>query len=223
MRLLRILALVTTLLVACTSTALAYELRLVQTTPGGTIGSGSEVSFDLFLDTQGESNIVLISVGLSYDPTLLLYEPSLSDAADFVLYAPAGGKGSPATWLEPVNDPMGLWVAPEPGREQVMFDFWETNLGGLPVISTTATATNEYMATVTFSHVGAGDWAGGLRFDLDHNGNVFTVGNPLTNVEEITGQVGTSIVFTPEPSTALLLGLGLAGLARSGRRQTIGR
>ena len=66
MRSLRILALVATLLVACTSTASAYELRLVQTTPGGMYGSGPEVSFDQIEQASSTFDARLSCTGRTY-------------------------------------------------------------------------------------------------------------------------------------------------------------
>ena len=205
-----------TLILAATATA--YELRLITTTPTFGLSRGSVVSYDLFLDTQGQSNIVLFSASLTFDPNVLAYRPDLSDAEDYYpLYSPASGKTIPPTWLTPVADPPALWPAPPPGLAQVNVDFIEVNLN-----ETAGTATNLYLATLTFEAIGGG--LSTMNWSFDNGGNIFNVSGV-----DVSGSVSMpntgSTVFVggppiPEPTTALLVGLGLAGLAIRRRRAT---
>jgi hypothetical protein len=203
-------------------TAAAYELRLIATSPSSPVAPGDFVSYDLYLDTQGESGIVLFSVGLTFDPSGLAYRPDLSDAEDYYpLYAPAVGKTTPATWLVPPPgfDPPQLWPVPPPGLAQVNVDFIEVNLG-----ETVATATNLYLATLTFevTYTPSGPenigFTSPMNLSFDNGGNIFNVGG--VDVSDQVGIVNTGPVIQviPEPTTALLLGLGLCGLGVARRR-----
>lgn len=216
MRLLKINMLAIALVLFGAFSASAYQLSLVPTTPTTVANIGDLISFDVFLDTEGASGITLFSSALIYDPTVVQYRPDLSDAEDYYpLYAPALGKGSVPTWLEPTFDPPGLWINPTPGTQQVNVDFIETNLG-----NTTATATNLYLATLTFEAVGYGTSTGYWGFAPPTITGIFSV-----NQVDVAGTLAfatgspTMTVVIPEPTTALLVGLGLVGLGVAGRRR----
>jgi len=200
----------------CATTASAYELRLIATTPTD-VAPGGIVSYDLFLDTQGQSNIILFSASLTFDPTVLAYRPDLSDAEDYYpLYSPASGKTIPATWLTPVADPPGTWPAPPAGLAQINVDFIEVNLN-----ETSGTATNQYLATLSFEAIAPGVSA--MNWSFDNGGNIFNVSN--VDISDSVSMVNTGpYVFTgsaiPEPTTALLVGLGLIGFGARARRTT---
>lgn len=197
------------ILFSIATSASAYEIRLVQTTPGGMFPQGAPgdvVSFDAYLDTQGQSDIMFFAVGLSYEASLLTYEPALSDAVDYVLYTPGNGPAEPASWLYPESDPFALWPAPEPGREQVMLAFIAPGFE-----PTRATATNAYLGTISLLNYTP--WLGGLQFDFDHGGSAFAVSDGEGGALYIEDQVATTIVWSPEPSTALLVGVGLVATA----------
>ncbi len=209
-------AVAATVALLCATTATAYELRLIATTPTDVI-PGEIVSYDLFLDTQGQSNIILFSASLTFDPNVLTYRPDLSDAEDYYpLYSPASGKAIPATWLTPVADPPGTWPAPPAGLAQINVDFIEVNLN-----ESNGTATNQYMATLSFEAAAPG--VSNMNWSFDNGGNIFNVGN--VDISDSVSMVNTGpFVFTgsaiPEPTTALLVGLGLIGLGARARRAT---
>jgi hypothetical protein len=214
MRLLMINLLAAALVLFSATFASAFELRLIPTTPT-TVDPGGLVSYDLFLDSQGENGIVLFSVGLTFDPSVLTYRPDLSDAEDYYpLYAPAVGKTIPATFLIPPPgfDPPQMWPVPPPGLQQVNVDFIEANLN-----ESQATATNQFMATLTFEATGLGTTA--MDFSFDNGGNIFNVGGADVSPSVSLVNGGPSVTVIPEPTTALLVGLGLVGLGVAGRRR----
>lgn len=213
MRLLIVNLLATALMLFSAASASAYVLSLVPTTPTTVAGPGAIISFDVFLDTEGASGITLFSASLTFDPLVVAYRNDLSDANDYYpLYAPQVGKTQPATWLSPIADPPGLWPAPPAGLQQINVDFIEVNLN-----NTVATGTNVFIATLAFEAVGFGVSNG--TFSFDNGGNIFSVNQiPVEGTLAFTSGDATMTVI-PEPTTALLVGLGLVGLGVAGRRR----
>ncbi|MDH4016735.1 MAG: PEP-CTERM sorting domain-containing protein [Actinomycetota bacterium] len=201
---------ITTLAVLLMSSmASAYEIRLVQkgSTPVPTaMNVGEAITYEIYLDTEAAvpSNIVLFSASITFDPTVLGYNRASSDAEDYYpLYSPAVGKTIPATFLQPVGDPFGLWPAPPAGLTQVNIDFIESNLN-----EAQGTSTNEYLGEVTFNAVGVGD--SNFTFSFDNGGNIFNVSNV-----DVSGTVSLVVtpggpIVVPEPTSAAL-GLGALG------------
>ena len=210
------------------ASASAYELRLIRqidpaygSQPADIVAlfplaPGALVTYDLYLDTQGKADILAIGAGIVFDPAVITYRSDLSVANDYYpLYAPAGGKGEPATWLEPARNPPELWPGnePAPGLQQVSVDMLSNLFAG--VNPTTGTGTNVWLATIAFEVVlDETDFGStSIELTLDNGlGTGFFI-EAGTGVVDVGPTVNTQIAWAPEPSTALLLGVGLAGLA----------
>ena len=226
MRFLIINLLATAMLLVGAGAASAISMQLVPTTPtGGNIGD--VVSYELYLSTEGPLDITLFSVSVTYDPTVVAYRSDLSATNSYYpLYSPSGGKTIPASWLEPVpfdgnyctpGDPLcsnapGEWAGILPAiGGQVNIDFIANTFPG-----TTTGDHSELLAIVSFEMIGAGSSNG--AFSFDNGGNVFSVtGTDVAGSVNLTGDAAITVI--PEPTTALLVGLGLVGLGVAGRRR----
>jgi len=203
------------------ASASAYEIRLVPTTPLVDIPLGGLVRFEAYLDTQGESDIVLFSTSLVFDDEGFDYRPDLSDANDQLLYSTGGANGSPPElWLNPsfnagCCDPPAQWAGLGPA--QVQLNFALNILGTTPQLSTLATATNAWVGTLVFEAVRGGSFT--FDWGFGHNGNVFARSDLVDIQDQISTPVAMVAHVIPEPKTALLFGTGLAGLALTAKRR----
>jgi len=202
---------------AVAGSAGAYEFRLVGPDLWS-VSPGEIVEYDLFFDIPVNDGLVLFSLSVTYDPTVLTYRQDLSSSNDYYpLYTGAVGK-QPVAFLEPyvgygpdVYAPDGpgfdTWPAPPPGLAQVNVDFLNPVLGA----PTYGTAMNLWLGSIAFEVVGPG--LSLLDLSFDNGGNIFNV-----NGSDWSNQV-TLLVIVPEPATALLVGLGLVvvGVTARGR------
>ena len=175
--------------------------------PGYVPRPGEEIRFSLFLDTQGASEIILFSVAIVFDPTVIQYEPSLSQLNDYYpLYAPAIPKSQPATWLVPNTNPPQLWPNPPAGMAQLDLQFLENSLN-----PTLGTSTNEYLGEVVFTSAGAGG-PSYIDFTFATDTGIFLIEQGMVQTD-VWPFVTTEILWAPEPSSSLLMGFGVAMLA----------
>ena len=194
---------------------------------GGVAGVSDVVTVTVHLDMEGGNpGIQFLSVGVRFDAQVLTYEQGLSSTSTYLLYTAAVPRVSPATYLAPAAATCGsgltqgcnLWpVPPGPGIEQVNIDFLEPGFnyayGALTGIY------GDVLATLVFHVADVGDGIGEINLLLDGlTGNVYVDAAGGTDGDLNFGSAGIAVI-TPEPSTALLVGLGLIGLGVAGRRR----
>jgi len=158
-------------------------------------GLGDQITVDLRLDTEGETDLELVAVSVQVDPNVLSF---------------AGGT-SPAQILFDPDTLLGLGRFSQPSV--VPFDPEGTvRAASFGAAQPSGVASSDpLLATLTFDVVGVG---------LPTMSAFFAQGDDLiVNGVSVKDSVTLgSLVLTPEPGAALLLGLGLAGLAASRRR-----
>ncbi len=193
--------------------ASASSLTLTTTYPGGVAGLGSFVDVEITFDAT-TTGVQLLSVGLLFDNTVLAYVPQSLASVGTPSYILYGMSGMPAmiTSLNAQQTTWLLWPGTvPPGQSQVNVNWADESFVG-----TFVTGTNS-IAKIRFQVVAAGDGIGEITMSLTAGGNIYQVaGNP---VSPITLSGSPINVITPEPTTAVLVGLGLLGLGVAGRRR----
>lgn len=221
MRILTLNLLAVALLLFGATSASAYAVNMTLRGSPSSFATSSVVIVDVFLDA--DNPITLLSVGVLADDALLDYDAAASAAApasggagpgaqpSYILYT--GGKG--ATILYPAQTPAFLnWPAPPPGQEQVNINYAEPAFG-----STSATGTGIWIATLVW-HVNQAFDTTQIALSLTSGGNVLQDG--ITVIPPSTVGLSAPIVISghvPEPTTAMLIGLGVLGLSVAGRRR----
>jgi len=192
---------------ASTASALAVSLGGLDATaaPGGT------VSVTVTIDTEATTGIVLLSVGVLFDDTKLSYDKPASSATSYALYGGRGGGGFLAASSTCGGYPTdGTACSLRVGTtNQVNVDYVSADLS-----NGTANTGSFLAATLVFNVIGSSGTAA-ISLTTSSPGNTVTLGSgPGTATLS-----GSGIVTIPEPTTALLIGLGLAGLGVAGRRR----
>jgi len=158
-------------------------------------GLGDQITVDLRLDTEGETDLELVAVSVQVDPNVLSF---------------AGGTSPPQILFDP-DTLLGLGRLSQPSV--IPFD----PVGTVRAASFAAaqpsgvTSSDQRLATLTFDVVGPGLPSMSAFFAQGDD----IIANGVSVKDSVT--LG-SLVITPEPGAALLLGLGLAGLAASRQR-----
>jgi len=191
---------------------------------GQTVATGAQVSISVTLDTEATTGITLLSIGVLFDDTLLSYNKGASSATSYMFYV-AATKGNPNNFLKASSTCGGY---PSPGgyytnsgacslrvgtTNQVNVDFVSADLA----LGTSGTNSGvALMATLVFDVIGS---AGSAAISLSQTSPGNVIGQPGGASTTATLAGSGSVNVIPEPTTALLVGLGLAGLAVAGRRK----
>ncbi len=203
--------------------ASAFGVFLTSDYAGGVAGASDIITVTAHIDFEGEDNFGLefLTVGVRFDNEVLTYNQAASpQTSTYLLYAPPNG-ATPMSLLIPASTcstaGCQLWAGGglDPGESQVNIDWLEPNLG-----TTTSNFLGglhgDVLATLVFHVAAVGDGLGEIDLVFDLATGQFWQdiwvgpGLPL-NLS------GSFTVLTPEPTTALLVMLGLAGLGVVGR------
>jgi len=193
--------LATALVVFAAGSASAIGLTLAGAN-GQLVGVGDSVTVTVTLDAD-VTGIVLISTGVLFDDTILSYNQGASSSPTYILYV--NGK---TPYMTPATNPPELRIGT---TNQVNVDWTATSLtagsGGTGV---------ELLATLVFDVIAVGDGVADIGLSITSPGNIVQLAGGINTTATLRG-AGT--VITPEPTTALLVGLGLLGLGVAGKRR----
>jgi hypothetical protein len=233
MRLLKYNLLAVAALLFLAANAGAYQISMTTDYDGGEVEASDYITVKVWLDTEGQSNIAFMEVGVIFDTSTLAYERSLSTTGgsavggfpgypNYILYAAAAG-ASGATLMEPrVPVPNGFsWDPPhtQAFSDQVHVAWVASNVANTLFATTSATATNALLATLVF-HVIPNAVSSQITLTLTEGGTVFELGTGPIN-DQVILSPSITVNVAPEPgvlaiSFAALVTLG--GLRRYERR-----
>ena len=194
------------LLVLGAASASAFATTMSSNYSNGTIlTTGDTVTVTVNFDSEGAADISLLSVSVLFNDTIMSWDQGASSSPSYALYV-AGGKAN--QYLIPASTNLTLRTGTS---DQILLDWQNTALPG-----GNRDAGSFDMATLVFNVANVG--AGLAAFTLSNSspGNVLQLQDGSTPVNAVSGDFD---VVTPEPTTALLVGLGLAGLGVAGRRR----
>ncbi len=207
--------LVMALLAFSASTASAISLTLAGAN-GQDVAQNSQVSVTLSLDTEATTGITLLSIGVLFDDTRLTYNQGASSTTSYILYGGKGGGG----YLNALATCGGGYGTPGAGSgcslrvnttNQVNVDYVSVDLAN----GTQNTGTVQ-LVTLVFD---VGTTLGSAAISLSQTAPGNVIGQPGGTSTTGTLNGSGSVNVIPEPTTALLVGLGLAGLGVAGRRR----
>lgn len=192
--------------------ASAYRVDFQTNYAGQALRISDTISMTVLFDTEGARDVMLLGVGITFDTAVLEYRPELSVTPTYLLYTTAKNAYLvPASTCSPV---CGLSTVPGL-TNQVQLDFLSSKVAqNISVPGTTLGSFGQFgnksIGTYVFHVKALGDDFAGIAFSFDGaTGGILQLGDG----RQAPLHLGAPLVLpTPEPSTALLLGLALAGL-----------
>jgi hypothetical protein len=173
---------------------------------------GSQVSVTVTLDTEATVGITVMSIGVLFDDTRLSYNQAASSTASYILYGSGRGNNFLSAAITCGGYPAGGAGCQLAVPGQVNVDYVSTSLTNGTGATNVGVA---LMATLVFNVTGLG--SASVALTQSGAGNV--IGQPGGTSTTGTLNGSGSINVVPEPTTALLVALGLAGLGIAGRRR----
>ena len=194
------------LLVLGAASASAFATTMTSNYSNGTVlTTGDTVSVTVNFDSEGVAGISLLSVSVLFNDTIMSWDQGASSGPSYALYV-SGGKGN--QYLVPATTNLTLRTGTS---DQILLDWQNTALPG-----GNRDAGSFDMATLVFSVTDTGSGLAAFTLSNSSPGNILQLSDGSNPANAVSGDFD---VVTPEPTTALLVGLGLAGLGVAGRRR----
>jgi hypothetical protein len=167
------------------------------------LNPGDVFSITLRMDTEGDTQINAVGVSVFADPSLFAFVSGTSPGQ--ILFNTSTFEGVPR-----ISQPFTLESDPEGLVRAASF---------VAATPSGVGSANQLLATLTFQAVGPGTMT--LQSLFAQGDNIASNSVGLIDIPgAVTFQESAAITVVPEPGTALLMGLGLAGLAAAGRRRS---
>jgi hypothetical protein len=188
------------------SASSASALNFYFGTPSATsVAPGETFTVQLFLDTEGSTQVTTIFMStITADVSKVAFVSGNSPGQ--ILFNVSSFEGVARAQQASTGVP-----GDDPGRVRAA-NFATTN----PVGSGIASA-NQLLTTLTFVGVAPGTTTISPLLELGTNPDSVSIAQVNVTASSTVGP-GFSVTVVPEPGTALLMGLGLAGLGLAGRR-----
>jgi hypothetical protein len=199
------------LMLAGATSASAISFFFDAPSTNGPLNAGEQFTINYRMDTEGETGITSVFTSTFLDPALFTFVSGSSPGSILFSFATFSGIGK---LVDPYVD-----GGDAPGT---------VRSGGFGALSPSGVASaNQLLATLTFEAnevIGDGNAVGAVLGGLiapgdDVTVNTISVAGDLGPGNFASSQVIQVNTVVPEPTTALLMGLGLAGLATAGRRK----
>ncbi len=186
------------------ASASAFATTMTSNYSNGTVlGVGDTVEVTVNFDSEGAADISLLSVSVLFNDTIFSWDGGTSPT--YALYV-TGGKGN--QYLIPAATNLTLRTGT---ADQILLDWQNTALPG-----GNRDPGSFEMAVLNFTVQDLGAGVGAFTLSNSSPGNVLQLSDGSNPNNAVSGNFD---VVTPEPTTALLVGLGLAGLGVAGRRR----
>ena len=222
MRLLITNVLAMALLIFGAASANAFATTMTNNYGGGILTTGDTVTVTVDFDTEGANELAIVSVSVLFNDEIMAWNEAASASPTYALYA---GRSGVAMGNLSTNLTLRTGTS-----DQILLD-WSSDgilgnagstlgcgpFGTFPAVpgSPSGNTCGWTMATLVFNVISTG---GDAAFTLSNSspGNFFLLGDGSTPENAVSGD----FMIIPEPTTALLVGLGLAGLGVAGRRRS---
>ncbi len=207
---------------AASASALSFSLGGVN---GQDVTPGDQVSVTVSIATEATTGITLFSVAVVFDETRLAYNLGASSNSSYLFFPPGRGatffRAGPScggSAFPLFQHGTGCGELGPPFNGQVNIDYANSSL----VNGSTSYGTNQnngvaLVATLVFDVLGNSVGSAAITISQTAAGNFIQMAGGGSTVAGLSGSGSVNVI--PEPTTALLVALGLAGLGIARRRR----